>query len=359
VNWFVRQGHTVYLLADVPAQRPWPEVKLVDLSKRFYAPVLRFPIWTIWIRKFLHQWQPDILHAHRVNSAGWLAAASGFHPLVVTPWGSDVFIQPQQSNLARFLARYTLKHADMVTVNSYAMHDQVIKLNAHASAIKPIQFGVELDAFHPKNTSTRENSALRQCLGLPEEGHLVLSLRAIRPIYNIDVVLESVTQVLKDFPDTTFVFLDYNSNLEYKSWLDGLVKNLGLETHIRWLPPTNDRIVLAELYRLSDVVVSVPSSDATPVSVLEAMACGRPVICSDLASVRELITHGKNGWLVPARESKMLAEAISHLLSQPEMAAGLGLEAHQVVVEKYNYEVEMKHLEALYRGLIGGSNNPI
>jgi glycosyltransferase involved in cell wall biosynthesis len=112
---------------------------------------------------------------------------------------------------------------------------------------------------------------------------------------------------------------------------------------------------MAELYRMSEVVVSVPISDGTPVSVLEAMACGKPVICTDLPSLREFITNGENGWLIPVRQTAPLAETIIRLLDQPDLARDLGLKANQVVAEKANYEVEMQRMESIYDRIAGST----
>ena len=353
VNWFAKRGHTVCLLADVPLKAPWTEIPVIDLSKIFYAPIIRFPVWTVWLRRYLHQWHPDILHAHRVNSAGWLAAASGFHPYVVTPWGSDVYRQPQRSRIARLLARYTLKHADLITAISQAIGEQVIQLGARAESLSRVQFGVELDIFSPDVPTNHESIDLRRRLSLPENARLVLSARAVHPIYNLDVILQAIPLVRQRFPEVIFIFLDYNTSPEYKTQLDAMIMELGLEAFIRWLPQTNSRIEMAALYRLSDVVVSVPTTDGTPVSVMEAMACGKPVVSTDLPSLREFISSGENGCLVPVHQASSLAEAITQLLAQPDQAAEFGRRAHQVVVEKANLEVEMQHMEALYYQLAG------
>jgi glycosyltransferase involved in cell wall biosynthesis len=106
---------------------------------------------------------------------------------------------------------------------------------------------------------------------------------------------------------------------------------------------------MAELYGLSEVVVSVPSSDGgTPVSVLESMACAKPVVCTDLPPLYEFITHGENGLLVPVRQVAPLAKAIIQLLEQPQQAYEYGQKAHLVVAEKANSELEMQRMEAIY-----------
>ncbi|MFZ2097927.1 MAG: glycosyltransferase family 4 protein, partial [Anaerolineales bacterium] len=290
----------------------------------------------------------DILHAHRVNSAGWLAAASGFHPYVVTPWGSDVLIQPQRSWIARILARYTLQHADMVTTNSRVMGEQVIRLGARAETLRAVQFGVNLDVFNMNETINQEEMDLRKQLLLPEKARIVLSPRAVHPIYNLDIIIQAISLVRERIQDAYFIFIDYNSDPDYKMALDRRIKQLGVVNHVRWLPATRNRNELSNWYHHSDVVVSVPSSDGTPVTVLEAMACGKPVICTDLPSLREFITSGENGYLVPVRQVSPLAEAIIQLISQPDQAKEFSRKAHQLVAEKADFEVEMKRMETIY-----------
>jgi glycosyltransferase involved in cell wall biosynthesis len=348
IGWFTRHGHETCLLADVPMKEVWQGTQVIDLSKFFYAPIIRFPIWSAWLRWFLQHWHPDVLHAHRVNSAGWLAASSGFHPYIVTAWGSDVFIQPQRSKFARLLAGYTLRHADLITVNSQAMGRQTISLGAREDRVRNVQFGIEMDIFNPQNLTEQQIIDLRRRLSIPEKAPLVLCPRAISPIYNIDIILQSIPLVRQKFPDVIFAFIVYNVDQDYKTRLDGMVSDLGLQANTRWLSPIKQRGGLAELYHLSDVVVSVPTSDGTPVSVLEAMACARPMVCTDLPTLREFIRQGENGWLVPVGEPGALAEYIIRYLENPAMSVKFGLKASQVVVETNNYDEDMRYMESLY-----------
>lgn len=353
VSWFASRGHTVCLLADVPLKKPWSEIPVIDLSKIFYARYVRFPIWTAWIRSFVHKWQPDVVHAHRITSAGWMAAASGFHPLVITPWGVDIFVQPQHSWLARILAQYTLRKADMVTILSDDMGQMAIQLGAKRNKLNKIQFGVETDIFKPASKELYEILELRRRLSLPEDARIVLSPRAVTPIYNLDIIIKSIPIIREHFPDAFFVFINYNTDLEYKMKLDQMVLNLELTPYVRWVQSTDNRRELANLYQLCDIAVSVSSTDAgTPISIHEAMACAKPVVCSDLPQAREFITDKENGLLVPVRQVSSLAEAIIQLLTNPEMAAQFGHRALSIVAEKANADIEMQHMESLYYKLV-------
>ncbi|MFZ2098313.1 MAG: hypothetical protein WAV05_16910, partial [Anaerolineales bacterium] len=59
VGWFAKRGHDVRLIADVALNESWSEVPMIDLTKIFYAPIIRFAVWAFWLWGFLKQWKPD------------------------------------------------------------------------------------------------------------------------------------------------------------------------------------------------------------------------------------------------------------------------------------------------------------
>ena len=109
---------------------------------------------------------------------------------------------------------------------------------------------------------------------------------------------------------------------------------------------------VAELYRLADVVVSVPTSDSTPVSILEALACGRPVVTTDLPALREWITPGLSGLMVPQHDSHGLAQALIQLLTDIELADRLKKIGPSIVETRANHQLEMEKMEQLYQKLL-------
>ncbi len=347
VGWFARHGHEVQLLADVPVQEPWADVPVTDLSKLTYAPMVRFFIWAIWLRRFLRQWRPDILHAHRVNSAGWVAAVSGFHPLVVTPWGSDLYQLPQQSRLIRWMARYVLQRADLVTADAQDLLKTAMLNGANPERLRLVQWGVDLEHYYPAPADTD----LRDELGLGA-GPVILSPRGVNRIYNLDVIIQSVAQIRPAFTGMSLVLRDYNTDPRYKHELNELIKSLELEETVHWVGRIEPWERVADIYRLADVVVSVPTSDSTPVSILEALACGIPVITTDLPALREWVTPEESCLMVPQREPKALASAISQILTNRELAERLRIAGPAIVKSRANHQVEMVKMEGLYRELI-------
>jgi glycosyltransferase involved in cell wall biosynthesis len=347
VTWFANRGHTICLLADVPLQEPWPEIQIIDLSKIIYAPIVRFPIWAIWLRGFLHRWRPDILHAHRVNSAGWLAAASGFHPLVVTPWGSDLYLLSQQTRLARWLARYVLTRADLVTADALDLLKVARNNGANPGYLQLIQWGVDLAYFHPGPSS----ESLRRELELGE-GPVILSPRAVNHIYNLDIIIQALADVITTLPGARLILRDYNTDLVYKRSLEELINRLDLASAVRWVGRMEPYERVADIYRLADVVVSVPASDSTPVSILEALACGIPVITTDLPALHEWISPGESGLMVSQRDSHELASALIDLLTNIELADRFRRIGPTIIETRANQQLEMEKMEALYQKLL-------
>ena len=347
VGWFARHGHTVSLVADVPLQEPWSEVPVIDLSRIFYAPIIRFPIWAIWLRRFLSQWRPDILHAHRVNSAGWLAAASGFHPLVITPWGTDLYQLPQQSRLARWLAHYVLQHADLITADAMDLLQTARHYGADPACLSLIQWGVDLSHFYPGPADI----SLRTELGLIG-GPIILSPRGVNPIYNLDIIIQAMPAVRASLPGAILLIRDYNTDSIYKRHLEELITSLDLSKAVRWIGRVEPCERVVDIYRLADVVVSVPMSDSTPVSILEALACGIPVITTDLPALHEWLVPGESGLMVPQRDPHALATAICQILTNDKLSDRFRQIGPKIVETRANHQLEMKKMEALYQTLL-------
>ncbi len=346
VGWFARHGHEVCLVADIPLEKPWQDIEVIDLSKRFYAPVVRFPIWAIMLRQILRQWRPDILHAHRVNSAGWVAAGSGFHPLVVTPWGSDLNNLDRQPRLSRPLASYVVRQADLITASSQNLLNQAQLLGAQAGKCHCIQWGVDFTHFYPGSSP-----ALLQQLEITG-GPVLLSPRALNSNYNIHVILSAMPDILKRFPQAILVLRDYNTNQAYKQQLLQQISQLGIDQSIRWLgliEPWEDN---ADSYRLADVVISVPISDSMAISIWEAMACGVPVIVSDVPALREWIIPGENGLLAPVGDPVTLAQATIRLLEDTRMLEGFRQSGLELARKNADHETEMSKMEGLYSSLL-------
>jgi glycosyltransferase involved in cell wall biosynthesis len=111
-----------------------------------------------------------------------------------------------------------------------------------------------------------------------------------------------------------------------------------------------DSSLLATLYRAADVVVSVPSSDSSPATAWEALACGRPLVVSDLPWARTELHHRQDAWLTRI-DAVALANALIALLGDPQLASRLGSSGRLLAATRMDRRDRLRELDAHYRRL--------
>ncbi len=360
LRYFVQAGHEVHLVpypdsfAAVPAgtfegvrihaaKDSWLRKRLRSW-RGFYSKYLIAEN-ILRTRRLLSQKKFDILHAHYISACGWIAAMTKFHPLVLTAWGSDINVDPNRSPIYRYLTRQALRRADLITANSEDLKRKIIAFGCDSTKVQVIQGGLELDKF----PFQRGNDALRRQLGLTDE-KVVLSTRMLGRVYNLDIIVKAIPLVKNEFPEVKFVFL-YRGTTEQELALKRLIQELGVANDVRLVGAVpNHRI--AEYYHLADVFVSVTSSEGMPGSLTEAMACGAVPVVSDLPVFRDWIVPEQNGMIVPVRDEVATAQAIIHLLKNPNICQQIAQRNRQLVTQRADHRIWMQLVEQLYFKLI-------
>ena len=285
-------------------------------------------------REVAARFQPDLVHGHYVTSYGLWATACGLRvPKVLTAWGSDILVTPRQSRLMRMVVAWSMHHADLVTADSMDMIDEIARYHP-AGPCHQILWGADTDKFVPAT---------------PADGFEVVSLRTWEPNYNIDVIIEAFARVVAERPDTQMTLHLLGGGLQ-QAELEQKVKHLGLQDHVQFHGRVGDAAMVAAIQR-SRVSVSVPTSDATSVSVLESMACGLPIIASDLPANRQWIDE-QGGWIVPVRDVDALSQALLQAHDQPEQAAQRGLHNHARIEREASRRGQMDAMWRLYQRVL-------
>jgi len=296
-------------------------------------------------RRLIGKHTLELVHAHYVTGPGWIGALAGFHPFVLTAWGSDVNVDPRRSWVYRQLNKWAIRKADLITTNSDDLRQKLIAMGATAAKVHVIQGGLEIDRF----PFQRGNEPLRRQLGLKDE-LVVLSTRLLGKVYNLDILVKAIPRVKGEIPNVKFVFV-YRGTAEQEAELKGLIAEVGAgEAVILIGPVQNTR--MAEYYHLADVFVSIASSEGMPGSLTEAMACGAAPVVSDLPVMRDWIEPDVNGLLVPVRDVKATAQAIIALLRDPEKRAAMARRNRELVVEKADHRKWMRQVEEIYGALL-------
>ena len=295
----------------------------------------------------MRQIRPDILHAHYLTVHGWHARLSGFRPFAITLWGNDILVTPKESLRGRLYARWSLGPAALVTGDSQGLVDAGIAAGARADRSHLVHFGVDTARFSPGP----DPAALRSRLGL-EGRRVIFSPRSIDPLYRHDVVLDALARLPAD---VSVVMTRHLADENEVAAMTARAAGLGI-TDRMVIVPTVAHDEMADFYRLADVVASVPYTDGTPVTLLEALATGRPVVATDLPSVREWLGDLDPGSLVPVGDVPETARALDAVLARGAAErADLALRGREQVEERAGQEINMELAESLYRSLLGRS----
>jgi glycosyltransferase involved in cell wall biosynthesis len=286
-------------------------------------------------RRFVESLAPDIVHAHYVTSYGYLAACVARRPIVMTAWGSDLLVTPKRNPLLRALTGWTLRRADLITGDS---NDLVEAARAYGprAPVQRIHWGVDMDRFGAAPWADKS-------------GFGIVSLRSWEPNYRIDVIVAACAQLLQHRPGVP-LHLHLLGGGPQEQALRGQVQALGLQPHVSFHGRVGDAEMQAVMARCK-VSVSVPESDATSVAMMESMACGLPVVASDLPANREWLSDADDLRVRPGDVAGLCA-ALATLADDDARARRLGQINRQRIEHDGRRNVQMDTMAALYERLL-------
>ena len=302
----------------------------------------------IFLKKLLKEIRPDVLHGTWVQSDGFVCALNGFHPFLLMPYGSDILIQPKKSRISRLITTYTIKKADMIACDAENVKREIVRATDYPEEkIAVFPRGVDLSRFRPNG----EGSKIRRKLGW-EDKRIVIMTRLFKPIYGIEYFLRSIPRIIESVPDTRVILCGTGPlEDEFKSF----VSESGLNEKVHFAGFVENE-KLPEYLSAADLYVSCSLSDGTSISLLEAMACGLPVVVTDVESNKEWVMNGKNGFVVPRRESFKLGQRVIELLQNDDLRKEFGKRNIQIAKRRANWDENFEKLEGIYQQLIGPRN---
>ncbi|MBI4093494.1 glycosyltransferase [Candidatus Kaiserbacteria bacterium] len=290
---------------------------------------------------------PDIIHSHTPFSMGWEAV-----------WAARFLKVPLVGTHHTFFDHY-LKHVHLdyawarrlswkLTVGYYNRCDLVIS-PTKSLADELVKHGlwrprqivpniVDSELFH----LAKGVPALKQRLGLSEK--VVVHMGRLSYEKSVDRVLHAFVQVFKREPRATLIIVGDGPD---KNALEVLAKNLGLSECVRFTGFIHGS-TLVEYIQAADVFLTASKSENMPLAVLEAMACGLPIVAVRSLGLSEIVEDGKNGYLVPPDDVLAMAEHGRELLRDDELRARFSASSH-ALSEKYAESAVAEQLERLYQ----------
>lgn len=310
-----------YSLDEISRRRQWINGKIQYLGGLYAA------------KRKIKEFKPDILHAHYASSYGLIGALSGFHPFIVSVWGSDVYEYPNAGTVYRRLLQYTFKKADTILSTSHCMADETRKYTDKDISITP--FGVDVNRFAPIKSSETPNTDF-----------VIGNVKALQPVYGIDILIKAFAELCQLASDRNLL-LKIAGTGPQKEELQDMCNTLGISDKVQFLGYIPNE-QLPTLYSSFDVAVSLSRRESFGVVAVEAMSCECPVVTSDADGFKEVVVDGETGFIVPVEDSHAAAQALYKILSDAQLRTSMGRAGRQRVLRLYDWDRNVDIMENIY-----------
>lgn len=282
------------------------------------------------IRKAIKEFSPSVIHIHQANSYAYftLKAARKFNvPKILTAWGSDILVLPHKGFLYRKIVEYNLRHSDAFTSDSKFMAKEMQRLAGQKQLdITIANFGID----PPELNLKKEN--------------IIYSNRLHKKLYRVDKVIEAFKLFLDHAQEKNWQLVIAATGEETEN-LKQLAVKLQIDDKINfagWV----DKKLNAEFYAKAKLFISIPESDATAISLLEAMMNGCIPVLSDLPANREWVQDNQNGIIINSLSENMLERALK--LDGEKVAE----RNKKIIVEEGTKDANRKKFVAMYDKLL-------
>jgi glycosyltransferase involved in cell wall biosynthesis len=270
------------------------------------------PLFLIRLRHALSRGSFDLVHVNNYRSApfGYLVARSAGVPCVST-------VREQVS--PRRVRRYRLRRSDALIAVCDAVAKDLVDGGIPKERVTTVHSGVSLDALGPNE----ERRTLREQLGVPVDAPLLGIVAHILPHKGYGDLVQALGLIAQQVPSVRCLVIGEAPRRRYLGHLLDLAARVGVR----------DKLILAGAQEPEDVprflgamdLFVLPSlTEGLPLTVLEAMAAGKPVVGTDVGGIPEAICHGETGLVVPPRDFQRLAEAVMTLVTDPALANAMG-----------------------------------
>jgi glycosyltransferase involved in cell wall biosynthesis len=309
------------------------------------------------LKKIIAEIKPDILLAYRVTSYGYLAARTGFHPLVLAAQNEQIVYLPKPSRIRRKLleqcAKFAIKNADMIHSWGDNITQGLLKFGADESKIMTLHRGIDMEVFSSvigevEATATqqhRNTASLHYCTTEPH----FLSTRSLAPEYLIDKLLDAFKIVLEKIPNAKLEIAGGGSEMPaLKRQVDllGLVDNVTFHGRV-------DKTQMINLLHSSDIYVSIIQTEGISSSLIEGISCSLLPIVSDMSASRQIIENNVNGFLLKDISTEALAAVLMNAVNSYEKMKPALEENSQKIMQKFNRKKNQQIFLEKYRELLG------
>jgi glycosyltransferase involved in cell wall biosynthesis len=298
--------------------------------------------------RLMRRERPMIVHTHtaKAGALGRLAAWLAGVPVVVHTYHGHVFrgyFSPAKTRFFVAVERWLARRTDRLLSVSPQVRRELLELGIGTpEQLVVLPLGLDLDPF----LNGGAGGVLRRELGIEPAAPVVTIVARLVNIKAHEVFFEAASIVSARRPDARFVVV---GDGERRAELEALVERLALGRAVRFLGWRGD---LPAIYRDADVVALTSRNEGSPVSLIEAMAAGRPVVATRVGGVPDLVEDGVNGYLVEPDQPAAMAEGLLALLEDPGRREAFGNAGRKRVYPAFAADRLVRDIDALYSALL-------
>ena len=332
------------------------EKKFSDFEIFRFHSFLRFKEYRISLEMFpymvKHEKDIDIIHSHALRSypedLGVILSLAKKKPFIISPHGGISINWDYRDKIPKMISDKTLGYLRKFITPHYIavtkMEIPLIKnLGVDDDHVHFIPHGVNLDIFKPVDSSN-----LKKNLGI-EGSKIILYVGRIAKGKGVDKLVKILADLRREKMDVKLVIVGNDAG--YLPIVKSLINNLHLNEHVVLIGFVN-KINLAKYYSMADLVVYPSRQEIFGLVLVEAMACGKPVIGSDIMGPSEIIINGKTGYTSNFRDLKKLSEMILHLLEDDKKMTQMGKNGLNRVKENYTWKKAAESHFNLYKKVL-------
>lgn len=282
----------------------------------------------------------DVLHVHYAMPHAVCAIlakdmAKSDIGIVTTLHGTDITVLGDDSALSGAI-RYGIEKSDIVTAVSHSLVNQTMELIAPHQEIETIYNFVDEQEYYKKDAGN-----LKELLGIAPDEKVVIHVSNFRKVKRVPDIVKSFELIRKEMPAKLLLVGDGPEKhpvMEY-------VRGTSIEEDILFLGKQDN---LSELYAISDLMLLLSQKESFGLVLLEAMACEVPCIGTNVGGIPEVISHGKNGYLVELGDTEKVAEYGIRLLQDPILHKQMVETSLMFIEERFSSKKIVEQYEAMY-----------
>lgn len=344
---FAKRGHKTHFITY---ERPfalqgidYDFVKVHRVSVVEY-PLFKYPPYTVALATEMadvtDREHLDLIHVHYSlphSTAAQLAREITGKPYITTLHGSDVTILGVDPAYER-VNTMSVESSDAITAVSQFMADQAHSRMGIEKEIHVIPNFVDHIKYQPAPCELIESKE--------DKAITLIHVSNFRPVKRVEDIVYAMCVLTKTIPNARLILVGDGPD---RHRVERLIDKLGLNKNIRMMGYRND---IPELLRCADALVMASETESAPLTILEAMSIGLPVIASKVGGIPEQVQDGYNGFLVPTKRPGAIAEAAVKLNDDVKLQMKMGENARNTVLEKYTVDKVLDQYTKIYESVL-------